>query len=86
MTEDSPHHRTRGIEIPERTADAIAARLPMTEFESVDEYVTFALDRLLRELEREHPRGQDSDRQLEKPPASHEESTVEDRLESLGYL
>lgn len=86
MTTDPSHQRTRRIEIPEHTAEAIADRLPMTDFESVDDYATFALGRLLRELEREHPTSQVSDSRPEKLSETGHEDGVEERLESLGYL
>jgi len=79
MTDDD---RTRTVEIPESTAEAISNRLAGTEFESVDDYVTFALDQLLRELEGESERrslsgGSDD---------GTTDDAVKDRLESLGYL
>lgn len=94
--------RTRTVEIPERTASAISKRLRQTEFESVDGYVAFALDRLLRELDRAADDGR-SDREssggtIDDGPtddgasdggASDDGATneaVADRLESLGYL
>ena len=85
-TTDSPDDQTRTVEIPERTANAVADRLSGTEFDTVDDYVTFALDQLLGELDRmdpvndrrSAPDGSDGDRPTDE--------AVADRLESLGYL
>lgn len=78
---------TRTVEIPERTAAAISNRLPETEFDSADDYVAFALDQLLRELDREeatthrrHPAEADA------ADGTETDTAVQDRLESLGYL
>lgn len=82
-TTDDPDDGTRSVEIPERTAAAVAERLPATEFDSIDEYVATALDRLLRELERgDH----DHDHTGERSDERERDEAVTDRLESLGYL
>jgi len=84
MSDQPSHRQTRSIEIPEGTADTIAARLTETEFESIDEYVTFALEQLLTELQRQ----QDAD-QSPTPQGNGDrahEDDVETRLDSLGYL
>lgn len=73
--------RTRTIEIPESTAEAITNRLAGTEFESVDDYVTFALDQLLRELE-----GESEPRTLSGTGDDTTGEAIKERLESLGYL
>jgi len=82
-TTDRPDESTRSVEIPERTAAAVAERLPRTEFDSVDEYVATALARLLREIERVDP---DSDPGEERAAETERDEAVADRLESLGYL
>jgi Arc/MetJ-type ribon-helix-helix transcriptional regulator len=88
MTDLISNDGTRTVEIPERTADKISDRLSLTEFESVDEYVAFALGQLLREIDRQ-------DDEPSTPPGSDGEAAgddgvtdeaVADRLESLGYL
>ncbi|MGM0370901.1 MAG: hypothetical protein ACQEQJ_00155 [Halobacteriota archaeon] len=85
---DDTEDETRTIEIPERTAQIIAARLSWTEFETVDEYVTFALGQLLREIDRHDdpsaPAG--SDGETADVDSRHTDEAVADRLESLGYL
>lgn len=84
---DPTDEPTRTVEIPERTADAISNRLPGTEFDSVDDYIAFALDQLVRELNREeettHRRGPPESDAAE---GAETGTAVQDRLESLGYL
>lgn len=82
MTKNPSDQRRRSIEIPERTAVAISRRLPETEFETIDDYAAFALDRLLEELRRQ---GTDPD---DRPDADGDtaEESVESRLDALGYL
>lgn len=77
--------QTRWIEIPERTAAKVDGRIEDTEFDSIDEYATFALDQLLAELR------QDSGDPEVKPVTDETDEdsareSVADQLESLGYL
>jgi Arc/MetJ-type ribon-helix-helix transcriptional regulator len=75
----------RTVEIPPQTAAAISERLAGTEFDSVDEYVAFALDQLLYELTRQDEAGEPSDvRDADGDPTA--DASISDRLESLGYL
>lgn len=67
---------TRSLELPERLAERVDARLPRTEFDSVDEYVAFVLEEVLYAVETE------TDDEVE----SVDEAAVRSRLESLGYL
>lgn len=63
------------INIPRRVVNDVEQRLPYTRFESVDEYVTFAMEQILRAAE--------------EPDAETESVDSEDirkQLESLGYL
>jgi hypothetical protein len=69
----------RRVEIPVSLAERVERRLPATQFESTDAYVTFCMTRLLRELER----GEAESPATEAAPSDDE---VRDRLESLGYL
>lgn len=93
--------RTLAVEIPERTAVAIAKRVLRTEFETVDEYVAFALGQLLRELDRKPDAdtptatGSDGEPGDDAGTGSTDDETgvdgatdeeVAERLESLGYL
>jgi hypothetical protein len=83
MTDTHRTEPTRRIEIPERTAQALAARLERSEFESVDAYAAFALELLVREAE--GPRT-DQDHAALSESKDSEDGVLEDRLESLGYL
>lgn len=85
---------SRTVEIPERTARTISERLHRTEFDSVDDYVLFALGQVVRELDRQSD-DQSTDSDPDDGPAQDEspadtdeaaDEAVADRLESLGYL
>lgn len=91
MTDHRSDDETRTVEIPERTADAISERLTWTEFDSVDDYVAFALGQLLREIDRQNddsPPHPDADGGAAADIDGDEgtDEAVADRLESLGYL
>jgi Arc/MetJ-type ribon-helix-helix transcriptional regulator len=75
----------RTVEIPERTAVQLSKRLPRTEFDSIDEYVAFALDQLLEEIDRQDL---DSEELADVDQTDDEplDGDIENRLESLGYL
>jgi Arc/MetJ-type ribon-helix-helix transcriptional regulator len=80
QTDEQP----RTVQLPAQTADAISERLAGTDFDSVEEYVAFALDQLLYELDREDG---DSPRQDEREPDDPPvDDDVSERLDSLGYL
>lgn len=79
----SDHHQTRTVEIPERTALALSQRLAATEFESLDEYVTFALEELVAELDRQQD---DPDPDPDTDDDRQGDEALQNRLESLGYL
>ena len=79
--------RTTSIEIPARIAEQIGERIADTEFDSVEEYVTVALEQTLRELDRMDEReGRPDPADTESVDDSGPEEAVEDRLDSLGYL
>lgn len=83
----STDEQMRTVEIPERTAERISNRLAGTEFDSVDTYVAFALDQLLRELDRKSTG--DGRRTSPGSDSADEDSAdgaIQERLESLGYL
>lgn len=67
----------RQISVPAHVVRRAEARLPETEFDSLDEYLVFILDRVLRGAE-SHTRA-DNDELVGK-------EELESRLESLGYL
>lgn len=80
--EDTTGETRESVEIPTRLSAAIERRLPATNFESTDEYVSFALASLLRELDRQSGTPADPDQTAE----SDDSPRVQSRLESLGYL
>jgi hypothetical protein len=68
-------------------AERISTRISGTEFDSIDPYVTFALDQLLRELDR--PPTEENRRAVSGRPPTDDETpgeAVQERLDSLGYL
>lgn len=71
------------VHIPVRIGDAIERRLSATNFESTDEYVSFALESLLRELDQQ---ADELTEQVASSDDSEEPAALQDRLESLGYL
>lgn len=66
---------TQAVELPDHVVADVERRLAYTEFDSVDEYVAFALEQLLREVEQ---------RDGDVRPVDADE--VKEQLESLGYL
>ena len=68
---------TRTVELPARVVERVEARLPRTEWNEADEYVTYVLEEVLYRVEQET-----EDDNFE--PGDEEE--VKDRLKSLGYL
>ncbi|QLD87126.1 CopG family transcriptional regulator [Natronomonas halophila] len=93
MTENPPSNdrtaseerpdQTWCVRLPDHVGTKIEQRLPETNFESVEEYVTFALEALLRELdEGEHPEEVPEHSQSE----PEDSDAIQERLESLGYL
>lgn len=74
MPEEPPASpATRSIELPQELADAVAARIRGSSFESVDAFVTFVLARLI-EGASESAFSEDDERRLK------------ERLRSLGYI
>lgn len=86
MMDTNPTPETRCIEIPETTAEALAARLEGTEFDSVDEYASFALEQLLDQLYRRDTTDGATDVGGDDVESGQPDAAVADRLESLGYL
>lgn len=68
---------TTTVALPERVVTRVEDRLPRTEFDSADEYVTFVLEEVLYRVEQET---EDDDFE------SVDEDEVRQRLEALGYL
>lgn len=72
-TEDE-HPQT--VALPTHVVERVEDRLPYTEFDSVDDYVSFVVEEVLYAVEAA------DDEDLE----AVDEAEVRSRLESLGYL
>jgi Arc/MetJ-type ribon-helix-helix transcriptional regulator len=91
MTDRPTTEETRSIDVPEELAEAIERRMAGTDFDSVDEYATFALRQLLADLQRretDDQRGgeQGVERGGEQGVDADHRDAVEQHLDSLGYL
>lgn len=64
------------IKIPIDLIKKIEERVKETEFESVDEYVTFVLEEVVK----------DDDEEIEEVFSEEDEEKVKERLKALGYL
>jgi len=67
---------TTPVELPSETVSRIEERVRYTEFESVESYVSFVLEQVLRQVDAD---GADREEAVD-------QTEVEDRLRSLGYL
>ncbi|RLA76041.1 MAG: CopG family transcriptional regulator [Deltaproteobacteria bacterium] len=65
------------IRIPTRLIEEIEERIGATEFESVEEYVTFVLEEVIKDVDEEEP---------EEVFSEEDEAKVKERLRALGYL
>ena len=65
------------IRVPTRLIDEIEERIGATEFESVEEYVTFVLEEVIKDVDEEEP---------EEVFSEEDEAKVKERLRALGYL
>lgn len=72
----SKQEQTRTIALPEDVLVRVDRRLPRTEFDTTEEYVTYVLEEVLAHVE-------DAD---EAEFDTADEAEVKDRLKSLGYL
>lgn len=68
---------TRSLALPERIVERVEKRLPRTEWEDPEEYITYVIEEVLYRVEQET---EDDDFE------AVDEAEVEDRLKSLGYL
>jgi hypothetical protein len=68
---------TRSLQIPERIVERVEDRLPRTEWDEPEEYITYVMEEVLYRVEKET-----EDEDFE----AIDEQEVEDRLKSLGYL
>lgn len=69
--------RTQSVELPNRIVSRVEDRLPRTEWDTPEEYVTYVMEEVLYRVEQET-----DDEEYE----SVDEDEVKDRLKSLGYL
>lgn len=77
LTDADVDARATAVELPTPLVDRVDARVERTEFETVDEYVTYVLEEVLGRVEAES----DAD-----PDGTVDREEVETRLRSLGYL
>jgi len=68
---------TRTVELPDRIVSRVEDRLPRTEWDDPEAYITYVLEEVLYRVEQET---EDDDFE------AVDEAEVEDRLKSLGYL
>lgn len=68
---------TTQLAMPQRIVDRVEDRLPRTEWEHPEEYITYVMEEVLYRVEKET---EDDDFE----PVDEDE--VKDRLKSLGYL
>lgn len=74
MTSSEP---TESVDLPERIVSRVEDRLPRTEWDEPEAYITYVLEEVLYRVEQET-----EDHDFE----AVDEAEVEDRLKSLGYL
>ena len=74
---DEPGPRVQELQLPDRVLKRVEQRVPRSDFESTSEYVTFVLEEVLERVE---------DAPGEEAHHTVDESEVQRRLESLGYL
>lgn len=68
---------TQSVNIPKRIVERVEKRLPRTEWDEPEEYITYVLEEVLYRVEKET---EDDDFE------AVDQQEVEDRLKSLGYL
>ncbi|MCW3130567.1 MAG: hypothetical protein N2V75_10790 [Methanophagales archaeon] len=75
--EEAKEREKKAVFLPAELYGRIEERVGTTEFQSVEEYVTFVMEEIMREEESEE----------EEPTFSEEEEEeVKKRLRALGYL
>lgn len=67
----------QSVELPERIIERVEKRLPRTEWDSPDEYITYVMEEMLYRIEM---KTEDDDFE------AVDEEEVKDRLKALGYL
>lgn len=73
----SKEQESRAILLAAKLYGRIEERVKATDFRSVDEYVTFVLEEVLKE---------DDEQEGEKAFSKEDEEEIKQRLKSLGYL
>lgn len=68
---------TEQIKISKEIINKIAQRLPGTEFKSVEEYINYVLEEVVKDSDNEEP---------EETFSEEDEQKVKERLRALGYL
>lgn len=81
---DSDPTAGRQLRLAEHLSSRIEQRLPGTEFDSVEEYVTFVMESVLREIDEQVDEQDDAGHDVS--DEAEISDAMEDRLESLGYL
>lgn len=74
------------VEIKDETLEGIEERVEVSEFKSVEEYVNFVLEEVLRQVKGDGSPEKDSGTEEEKGFDEEDEEAVQDRLRDLGYL
>ena len=65
------------VELPASVYDDISERVGVSEFDTVEEYVTFTMQEVISRIEQKEAASEFS---------AEDESIVEDRLDALGYV
>jgi len=76
MGQTEPPEPTQRIALPDRLVSRVEKRLPRTDFDSPEAYVSYVLEEVLAQVESEAGEGYEQ----------VDSGEVEERLESLGYL
>ena len=77
------------IRIPDSLAERVRRRLPKTDFESVDHYISYVVEQVLNEVENSEGKAGDVKQQKSRGTSvlsKEEQKEVEERLKGLGYL
>jgi hypothetical protein len=81
MKTESRTETSETVHVSKSLIDRIQKRLSQTDFKTVDEYISYVLDNVLKELEESQ-----APQKGEKVFSKEEEEGVEERLRNLGYM
>ena len=84
-TEEPQSDEMWHVKIPDHIGSKIEYRIAETMFDSVDEYVTFVLESLLREIDKQNDDRLPDTRETTAPD-NEDTDKMQNRLEALGYL